>query len=336
VLGGLMLVLTAGILQGAFLLPSKWLRHWQWENYWLVFSISAYLVCPWILAVATVPDLWDVYRHVSWSSIVPVVLFGLGWGLGAVSFGLGVDALGLALGFAVILGVAATSGTVIPLLVSPPSNFSSAQAVVTGAALCLMLAGIAICSFAGRWKQQDSAAPGRFSYRLGLLACVASGLLSACGNLGYVWGEAIYLPLATSARASYFAPNALWPLLTPPLFLCNAGFALYRLQKNATFRRFRTAGSFSNYGWSLTMGVMWLAGMAIYGIGAQRLGALGKSLGWAIMMTSMILTANALGVLTGEWKAAPRQSKRDLGLGLLTLVAALALLGYANGFATDG
>jgi L-rhamnose-H+ transport protein len=204
-----------------------------------------------------------------------------------------------------------------------------------GAGLCLMLVGIAVCSFAGRWKQQDSAAPGRFSYRLGLLACVASGLLSACGNLGYVWGEAIYLPLATAERASYFAPNALWPLLTPPLFLCNAGFAVYRLRKNATFGRFRTAGSLWNYGWALLMGVMWLAGMAVYGIGGHRLGALGKSLGWAFMMTSMILTANALGVLTGEWKSAPGRCKRDLAIGLLTLVAALALLGYANAFATD-
>ncbi|HEX3869716.1 MAG TPA: L-rhamnose/proton symporter RhaT, partial [Pirellulales bacterium] len=225
---GLLLVLSAGVLQGSFLLPSKWLRHWSWENYWLIFAVSAYLVCPWLLAVATIPDLLEVYRGVPLSTVVAVMLFGLGWGLGAVSFGLGVDALGMALGFAVILGVATMSGTLVPLIVAPPAAFSPAHAWVTGIALGVMLVGIAICSFAGRWKQQDASSAGRISYRLGLLICIASGLLSSCGNLGYVWGEPIYLPLAATDRASYFAPNALWPLLTPPLFLCNAGFAIYR------------------------------------------------------------------------------------------------------------
>ncbi|HEX4149502.1 MAG TPA: hypothetical protein VHY20_10960, partial [Pirellulales bacterium] len=105
--------------------------------------------------------------------------------------------------------------------------------------------------------------------------------------------------------------------------------------KNGTFGRFRTAGSLWNYGWAASMGLMWLAGMAIYGIGAHRLGDLGSSLGWAMMMSSMILVANALGVLTGEWKPAPRTKRRQLGLGLATLVTALVLLGYANALAAE-
>jgi L-rhamnose-H+ transport protein len=81
---------------------------------------------------------------------------------------------------------------------------------------------------------------------------------------------------------------------------------------------------------ALLMGVLWMAGMALYGIGANRLGRLGPSLGWAILMSSMVLVANALGVLTGEWHAAPSRARRQLALGLALLLVAIAGLGFAN------
>jgi L-rhamnose-H+ transport protein len=324
---GLAVVLLAGLFQGSFLLPSKWMRGWAWENYWLLFAASAYLVCPWALAVATIPNLAEVYRGAPPGAVLWVVVFGVGWGVGAVTFGLGVDAIGLALGFAVILGVAATSGTLIPLLVRPPAHFSPAQGAWTAASLAAMLLGVGLCSFAGKWKEQAAkGSPGK-SYRFGVLICVLSGLLSACGNLGYAWGEDIY---RRAAGADYLKPNALWPLLTPPLFLCNAGYALYLLGKNRTAGRFRLPGSAANSAWAFVMGVMWMAGMALYGIGADRLGELGKSLGWAMLMSSMVLVANALGVLSGEWAGAPGPARRQLALGIIILLAAIAGLGYAN------
>jgi len=329
---GLATVLLAGAFQGSFLLPSKWVKGWEWENYWLPFAATAYLIAPWALALATIPDLADVYRGASASAMFWVVLFGVGWGVGAVTFGLGVDAIGLALGFAVILGVAATSGTLIPLLLMPPSRFSTLQGVVTGASLATMLLGVAVCSFAGRWKETEDqgSGTGRRSYRLGLLICVASGLLSSCGNLGFAWGEPIYGRAVGQGVAAHVAPNALWPILTVPLFLCNAGFALRMLWKNGTGARYRSSRSGINMFWSLVMGLLWMAGMGLYGAGANRLGELGKSLGWSILMSSMVLVANALGVLSGEWRNAPRASRVQLALGILILLAAIGGLGYAN------
>ncbi|HWB98325.1 MAG TPA: L-rhamnose/proton symporter RhaT, partial [Bryobacteraceae bacterium] len=182
---GLGLVLAAGVFQGSFMLPSKGMRGWAWENYWLLFAVTAYLICPWLLALATIPHLLEVYAGATASSLVSVAVYGAGWGVGAVTFGLGVDALGLALGFAVILGVAATAGTLVPLLVQPPAHFSTEQGILTGISLALMLGGVAVCSFAGKWKEKAGTPKG---YRRGVLICLASGLLSACGNLGFAFG----------------------------------------------------------------------------------------------------------------------------------------------------
>jgi L-rhamnose-H+ transport protein len=212
---GLALVLGAGACQGSFMLPTKWIRGWAWENYWLVFATTAYLACPWILAALTIPRLFDVYAGAGLRSLLAVAVYGTGWGFGALTFGLAVEALGLALGFAVILGVAATAGTVVPLLVEPPHGFSFLQGVLTSASLGVMVAGVAVCSLSGRWKEGQ----GEKSYRRGLVIAIASGLLSACGNLGFAFGSEITRRAEQLGVPETLAPNALWTLLTLPLFL---------------------------------------------------------------------------------------------------------------------
>lgn len=324
---GLALVLAGGLCQGSFMAPSKWIRGWAWENYWLLFAVSAYLICPWTLAIATIPHLADVYSQVSAHSFVVVALFGSAWGIGAVTFGLGVDAIGVALGFAVILGVATTAGTLIPLIANPPTGFGLQKALLTGVALILMLVGVAVCSWAGKWKE----AAGARSYRRGVLICVVSGLLSACGNLGFNFGVEVIETAKKMGVADHLATSALWTLLTLPLFLCNSAFASWRLVNNRTAALYKLPGSAKSIALGLLMGLLWMSGMAFYGVGARTLGPLGPSLGWAILMSSMVLVANLVGFLSGEWAEAPAASKRRLFQGLALLVISIALLGVANG-----
>jgi L-rhamnose-H+ transport protein len=320
---GLALILSAGFLQGSFMAPSKWIHGWEWENYWLIFAVTAYLACPWILAFLTIPRLMEIYAGAPSHALLAALIFGAGWGIGAVTFGLGVEALGLALGFAVILGVAATCGAVIPLFFSP---VAPAQAWFIGASLALMLAGVVVCSFAGKWKETGTTA---HSYRRGLAICIVSGVLSSCGNLGFAFGGAITARAQQLGVAASIAPNVLWTLLTFPLFLCNAGFAIYLLRRNRTSGKFSIATG-RNGMLAVTMGMMWMGGIGLYGVGARSLGPLGPSLGWAMLMASMVLAANVFGLLTGEWAQAPAASKRLLRAGVSLLMLAIGGLGYSN------
>lgn len=334
VLAGLALVLLGGLFQGSFMLPSKWMAGWAWENYWLIFAVTAYLLCPWLFGLVTVPHLGEVYAGIPALTLVRTVGFGVAWGLGAVAFGLAIDELGMALGYAIILGVAATAGTLIPLAVLHPAAFSALQAGLTAAAIAVMLAGVAVCSLAGRWK--ESADPGGRpgAYRRGVLLSVASGLLSSCGNLGFAFGGEISRRAEQLGAGEAFAPNAIWALLAFPLFVVNGGYALGRLTRNRTLARFRTGGSGRRFWLAGSMGLMWMLGMALYGAGARALGRLGPSFGWAILLCTMVLVSNALGLLTGEWASAPDPARRRLRSGIALLLAAICLLGYANHLGT--
>jgi L-rhamnose-H+ transport protein len=326
-LAGLAAVLAAGVLQGAFMLPMKWTRGWAWENTWLVFAFTAYLLCPWILVLSAMPNVFRIYGATSPATLAGTVAFGCGWGAGAVTFGLGVAAIGMALGFAVILGTAAMAGTLIPLLVLPHAPWTGARAACTAASLVLMLAGVAVCSFAGKWKEKD---PRGGSYARGLGLCVVSGLLSSCGNLGFVFGAEIIARAQALGAPQHLAPNAVWALMTLALFVANAGYAALLLRRNRTSNLFASpnAGRYTLYG--ALMGVMWMGGFVFYGPGARALGDLGPSLGWALLMSTMVMAANLLGLLTGEWTGAPAAARRTLAAGLAILLAAIVGLGYSN------
>ena len=326
-LAGTAIVLLAGAFQGTFMLPTKWMNVWAWENYWILFATTAYLVCPWLLASLTIPHLLEVYRGAPAGALAAAGVFGAGWGAGALMFGLGVDALGLALGYAIILGVAAISGTLIPLLVDRPARLTEGQAAFTASALILMLLGVAVCSLAGRWKEKHA---GDRPYGRGVTICVASGLLSACGNLGFAFGAEIAARARALGAPEHLSGNALWTLLALPLFACNAGYAAWLLRDRGTAKLYRAPGSGRRTALAVLMGVLWMAGMGLYGVGARKMGALGPSLGWAILMSSMVLVANATGLLTGEWRGAPITARRQLAVGLAILLAAVAALGYAN------
>jgi L-rhamnose-H+ transport protein len=91
---GLLIVIAGGLMEGAFTFPLKLTRkRWAWENIWAAGSLAALLLVPWPLALATVPQLGEVYRHCSWKTLAVTVLFGAAWGTGGIFFGLGVAAL---------------------------------------------------------------------------------------------------------------------------------------------------------------------------------------------------------------------------------------------------
>jgi len=330
---GYLLVVAAGVLQGSFMVPMKFTRRWGWENTWLGFTTTAYLVWPWLLAWATLPHLFAIFASTSLRSFMLVELFGLGWGLGALTFGIGVNMLGLGLGFAIILGLAASAGTFIPLVALSPEKLIQPQGLLTVAALLLVLGGIALCAWAGKLRdaqQNPGREEGKSSFGLGLVVCIASGLLSCCGNLGFAFGGEVIQRAIEQGATESMAGNSLWALITMPLFLVNAIYCCWLLKKRRTGGLFFEPGTRFYWVLAATMGLLWIAGFVCYAPGVRLLGPLGASMGWAIMLSVMLITANLEGFFSGEWKGASREAHGFLLSGIVTLLLAIGVVGYAN------
>ena len=330
---GYLLVIIAGILQGAFMLPMKSTKKWAWENTWFVYSSAGYLIWPWLFVLLTIPHPLSVLATTSLRSLLLVEVFGCGWGIGAITFGLGVARLGMALGISTIIGLAATAGALIPMVVIAPEKLGQPQGLLTLGSLALVLVGLGFGSWGGKLREPKQTSTGnapRSSFAVGLAICVVSGLLSSCANLGFTFGgEYVRRAMELGAPES-MAGNALWAPLTLPLFICNAGYCIWLMRKNKTGGLLLLKGTRHYWALAALMGLMWIGGFILYAPGTRRLGSLGTSVGWAIMMSTMVVTANILGFITGEWKGASRKAYRLAVAGVAILILAIVVVGYAN------
>lgn len=67
--------------------------------------------------------------------------------------------------------------------------------------------------------------------------------------------------------------------------------------------------------------------MILYGMGASRLGKIGSTIGWTLVMSLMAVIANLWGLPTSEWRGAGRKPFRVMSAGLAILVVAMFLVG---------
>src|SRR5260370_30579301 len=146
---GLAAVVFAGVLQGLFAVPMKYAPRWNYENIWLIFSLVGMVVLPWMLTTATVPHLVEVYSLTPMAVLVRIAGFGLCWGIGSALAGLGMNLLGIGLGMAIILGLSASLGSLIPLLILTPQQLHTPQGHTYLGGTVIMLVGIALCARAG-------------------------------------------------------------------------------------------------------------------------------------------------------------------------------------------
>src|SRR6202035_4718314 len=247
-LWGIGMVTLAGILQGSLAVPMKRMSAWRWENSWLVFALFGLIVFPWIINFATVPNVTSVYSMASTSTLVKVLVFGLLWGVGATLFGLGISRVGMALGFALILGITASFGSLLPLALLHPDQLAAKHGLALIVGTAVMVAGLVFLALAGRTREHDlaTAPSARSGFTVGLVICIFSGIFSSMMNFSFVFGDELRLRALQAGASTAMAANPIWGLTVTGGFVANFLYCVYLLNKNQTWAVFRQ-GSASTY-----------------------------------------------------------------------------------------
>ena len=324
-MSGIFYVLAAGILQGVFLLPMDRVRGWRWEESWLAFSIFGMLAFNWLFTLITIPGIFEIYRSTSTNDLGRLLLFGLGWGAGAVLFGLGMARLGLALGYPIIMGLIASLGAFVPLVLFFPQTLLSTKGGLIVGGTLIVLIGIVLSSRAAEMRSGSGAA-NQASLAVSLVIAIAAGALSSFPNIGMTFAGSVIALAQAHGVSAMLAGNAVWALFFTAGFAVNAGYCLYRMrgargEDAKTNRPLR-----NNILWTALMGLLWIGSFYGYGIGAARLGPLGPAVGWPLFITCSICVGNGVGLMRGEWRHASAGARRLLASGLLVLIAAVGLI----------
>lgn len=331
---GVFMMIAAGILNGNFAVPLKRASQWSWENSWAVFSVVAFLFIPLALAHLTIPHLFEVYHGLSWTVVLYPLLFGAGWGISQVLLGISIDRVGMALTFAIVIGLSATLGTLIPLMTLHLAALLSPKGILVLVGVVVMSLGIVYCAKAGKEREARAAVAMRGDtvrtsrYSAALLITIAAGVLTPMLNYALAFGGPILTQAsklgATPANATY----AVWVVALVGGLPANLLYCFYLLRRNGSWKLFAAR----SYDWlgAILMGVLWMGSIALYGIATTFLGMLGAAIGWALFSIFVVLAANVVGIATGEWKGVGKRTIRNLSVGLGLLTVACVLIASGN------
>src|SRR6185503_12624495 len=162
---GVIFHFLGGFASGSFYIPYKKVRGWAWESYWIVGGLFSWLIVPPLAAWLTIPHFGEIIHDTNGHILLLTYFFGLLWGIGGLTYGLGVRYLGVSLGSTIILGLCAVFGSLIPsvyynffpqagrVTINAMISTNWGQTVLLGIAICVI--GIVVCGNAGTMKEKE-------------------------------------------------------------------------------------------------------------------------------------------------------------------------------------
>jgi len=240
-----------GFASATNFIPFRGIKRWSWEIYWLIQGFAAWIVAPLVLASIFVPNLFGILHAAPSSSIGYAFMWGVLWGMGGLTFGLAIRYLGIALGYAIALGLCTAFGTLLPPLFHGQllaiAHESSGQIILGGVVLCVI--AVAVNGAAGLSKEHEitveeklEAGEADFSFVKGLAVAIFAGVMSSCFAFGLDAGA----PIGRIAKAQLLEHHRLdlWqnlPVLVVVLwggFLTNFVWSAILILKNHSFDQF--------------------------------------------------------------------------------------------------
>lgn len=354
VIFGVIFHFIGGFASGSFYIPYKKVKGWHWESYWIVGGLFSWLIVPPLAAFLTIPNFIEIIKGTSGSILGITYLFGVLWGIGGLTYGLGVRYLGVSLGSSIILGLCMVFGALIPAIfydfspVEGKDTFGDmigsnwGLTVLAGLLVCVI--GIIICGKAGMMKEKqlrssntDLQKKVEYKFALGMFVSIVSGVLSACFNFGLEAGQELAMTaneqwkIANPGQGEFLFRNnviyvvLLWGGLTTNFIWCmvlnarNRSFVDYTNKKTPLL---------SNYIFAALAGTTWFLQFFFYGMGESKLGNGASS--WILHMAFIILVANMWGLILKEWKGVNKKTISTIILGIITILLSVLLVGYGN------
>lgn len=245
-----------GLASGSFYVPYRGVKRWAWETYWLAGGFFSWIIAPWILGLVMTKDLLPVLREAPATALFWAFFFGILWGVGGLTFGLTMRYLGLSLGMAVVLGLCAAFGTLMPpifrgVFMSQVVGTMSGRVILLGIAVCL--AGITAAGLAGISKErvmspeQQKAAIQEFDLRKGIGVAVLSGVMSACFAYGLAAGDPIKTLTLQHGTATLWQGLPVLVIVLIGGFTTNFIWCLILLFRNKTAHQFFTPAADERY-----------------------------------------------------------------------------------------
>jgi L-rhamnose-H+ transport protein len=337
ILFALLFVFVAGVINGSFALPTKYVTNWNFENIWLQYAIWAFILLPWIAIFILAPNVLQIYMATPWQYVLVMIIGGVLFGVGQAGFAFAISTIGIGISFVICVGLSIGLGFLLPLVIQHTIEVFTPFGILTVFGAILAIVGLCVAIYAGelhhryvqRTKQPKEACSTKFYY-VGVLLAIIAGLFSAGQNFSFSLTFHMQ-QIALNMGASHLgAAVIMWPGFLLFSFLPYAGYMLYLHYSNNSFGCYLRKKTAKYYLFAVAMGVCWFGSLIFYSRASQLIGYLGPIVGWPMFMVLIILTSNFIGWRYREWEGCLSKTKYILWTGLLLLIVSVLLLGYTS------
>lgn len=317
---GLLLIISAGLINGSFVVPMRYVKNLTNQKVWFFHSLIGLILIPWLLLALLSPSSFGYYPLLQPNSWLLLLLSGLIFGLGQICFAYAIEKIGIALSFTINLGIGITIGSLFVAFYR--EVFFTAQGLLATIALLLILTSLIINYYAGiKQTQTKVTQPISLPYKVGWLLATIAGLASGLQNIAFV---------IVAYQTKLQANDTFWvwpPFLTAAGLFMLGGFG-YKLIKTPVSKIYPTPFKtlISNSVLIILMGLFFTGSLVLYSSGMNHLTYREQVIGWPSLMIAIILTTQIWGWIYGETKGLNKQSLFYKLASIILLIIAIAVL----------
>lgn len=356
-LGGAVIVVLAGLIQGSGAWPMKLMRKFKFEHWWFVSMLVGLVLAPWAITLILCPHAWEAYRSIDPATLIKANVCALAWGVANILCGLCFVRIGIALTGGILTGLGVSVGVTLPMIVkgsglfseAPNLNSAAGRAVLVGVGV--MLLGVVVAAVAGfgrdralqRISKQDreqnanlqetadeAESQGHLgSFLGGLIMVIVAGALSAGISFAFVYSQGPIVAAMRSRGSGEIPANfAVWAIGLLGGALINVTYPAYLMTKHSSWNVLLT--SWRELGFAVFIGFNFILGVALMGKGMLLLGPLGASVGFGVQQATQMLGSQGVGFASGEWRGIVGKPRNQMYLAIAILIAAALVMAYGN------
>ena len=341
ILLGIFLIATGAFSAGSFAVPFGKIKGWNWESYWMVFSLGAYILLPLLACIIFTPDFISIIKLTPRKVLIWVFLLGAVYGVGNLSFGLALRYLGLSLGYALSLGLMLAIGTLIPPALDGRLTLmiasSGGKLLIEGVVVAAL--GIILSAWAGILKDKMISADKKresvseFNLGKGILASLLVGITGSAMALGFEQGLPISIMAVENGTNPLFSMMPVYLVLLAGTFISTLLWCIFLGAKNSSLTDYVQSKNVKmlafNYAFGLLAGLLWFSQFIFYSMGKSKMGPFTFT-SWGILMALTIGFATVWGLIRGEWKGVSTRIYIVMLLSLVVLIGASFMIGISG------
>ena len=321
IIAALILTLLAGVLNGSFAAPTKYMTDWKEENIWFFFSFWGFLILPWLTILLLNPEHMNFIAYVPGKVLILAVIGGIIWGIGQLTCSLAFGLIGLGLTQIINISMGTAGAALIPLLWYKGLLFSK-YGLIQGIGILIFVVAVTIGVRAGADRDKNKKSNDHQEQEenknvssgikagkaaLGVLFALVAGIGSIFQGVSYAYANPIISDVTLKLGMNSLAASlATWVIVFSSAWIPYCIYFLILCFKRKTFKIIFKSASTKEYLYLFVVMAFGYWGSVVFFSRASSLigGNLAPTIAWPLFMIFIILTSNFWGWISGEWKNA--------------------------------